>query len=168
MAKRIDLNLIGRTFSRLLVIDYASKGKYGHNQFKCVCKCGNKLIVTASNLLSGNTKSCGCLNIEKCTSRINGEYARKRNKESSTAYKGTRICNLDRHTQVNNTSGVTGVYWNAQKHKWYAKIKFRQKQIHLGYFEYKEDAMKARKEAEEKYFKPIIEEYKNLKIEEND
>ena len=27
----------------------------------CKCQCGNELIVSASNLKSGNTKSCGCL-----------------------------------------------------------------------------------------------------------
>ena len=36
------------------------------------------------------------------------------------------------------------------------------KSIHLGYFDTLEKAIKARKEAEEKYFKPILEKYKKI------
>jgi len=47
--------------------------------------------------------------------------------------------------------------------KWRASIYFRGKTIHLGRFEKIGDAIKARKEAEKKYFKPIIEEFKEVK-----
>ena len=47
----------------------------------------------------------------------------------------------------NNTSGVTGVLWNKSKGKWEAWIK----KVYLGCFLNKEDAIKARKEAELKY-----------------
>lgn len=49
----------------------------------------------------------------------------------------------------NNQSGVTGV---TLIHKWVANITVNNKHIHLGYFDNIEDAIKARKEAEEKYF----------------
>lgn len=52
----------------------------------------------------------------------------------------------------NNTSGVTGVVWHKRDSKWYARIKVNYKYLHLGQFEVFEDAVKARKEAEEKYF----------------
>lgn len=51
-----------------------------------------------------------------------------------------------------NTSGVTGVSWSKQKNKWRAYITIDNKQKSLGYYFNKEDAIKARKEAEEKYF----------------
>ena len=51
-----------------------------------------------------------------------------------------------------NTSGVTGVSWSKQKNKWRAYITIDDKQKSLGYYFNKEDAIKARKEAEEKYF----------------
>lgn len=54
--------------------------------------------------------------------------------------------------RVTNTSGVKGVYYNKKKDMWFAKIVFDYKQIHLGYFVKKEDAIKARKEGEEFYF----------------
>lgn len=52
----------------------------------------------------------------------------------------------------NNTSGITGVTWHSRDKVWYARIKVDYKYIHLGYFNNFEDAIKARKEAEEKYF----------------
>ena len=52
----------------------------------------------------------------------------------------------------NNTSGVIGVYWNKKAKKWYSKIYYHSSQKHLGYFINKEDAIKARREAEIKYF----------------
>lgn len=54
--------------------------------------------------------------------------------------------------RYDNKSGVTGVVWNARKNKWVARIKYNYKDIHLGYFENIEDAKKARREAEDKYF----------------
>ena len=55
-----DKNIIGRTFGRLEVIRLA-KPKNGRKRYVCVCICKNVRIVEESNLLSGNTKSCGCL-----------------------------------------------------------------------------------------------------------
>lgn len=52
----------------------------------------------------------------------------------------------------NNTSGVAGVLFNKSKNKWEASIQVNKKRIYLGTFINKEDAINARKEAEEKYF----------------
>lgn len=49
-----------------------------------------------------------------------------------------------------NTSGVTGVCF--YRNKWNARIDINNKTIHLGAFDLFEDAVKARKEAEEKYY----------------
>lgn len=51
----------------------------------------------------------------------------------------------------NNKSGVVGVC-KAPGGKWRASINVRYKHIHLGQFSNKSDAIKARKEAEKKYF----------------
>lgn len=52
-----------------------------------------------------------------------------------------------------NTSGTIGVYHDICRpsKKWYAKIKVNQKQLFLGRFEEKEDAIKAREHAERIY-----------------
>lgn len=54
-------NLIGRKFTRWLVVSRASDGLPGHPRWNCVCECGNKSIVCGSNIRSGGSKSCGCL-----------------------------------------------------------------------------------------------------------
>lgn len=51
-----------------------------------------------------------------------------------------------------NTSGVTGVSWDNAKQRWLAQIGINHKNIYLGRYVNFEDAVKARKEAEEKYF----------------
>jgi hypothetical protein len=52
----------------------------------------------------------------------------------------------------NNTSGYTGVYWNKSRNRWTAYISINKKFVCLGFYKNKEDAVKARKEAEEKYY----------------
>lgn len=52
----------------------------------------------------------------------------------------------------NNTSGVVGVSFNKKDGLWYSYIQVNKKLIGLGYFKEKDDAIKARKEAEMKYF----------------
>ena len=68
-----------------------------------------------------------------------------------------RICtsqqnNMNRSIQSNNTSDTVGVSWRKDRNKWRAYITLNGKQKTLGLFVLKEDAIKARKEAEEKYF----------------
>jgi len=73
-----------------------------------------------------------------------------------------RLCNLRECTQaensrniskrVDNKTGVTGVNWRKQSNKWTAQIQYSKKKLNLGSFENFDDAVKARKEAEEKYF----------------
>ncbi|WP_297419141.1 HNH endonuclease [Clostridium sp.] len=52
----------------------------------------------------------------------------------------------------NNKSGVTGVFWNNKTQKWWAYINKNKKRYSLGYYLDIEDAIKVRKDAEEKYF----------------
>lgn len=52
----------------------------------------------------------------------------------------------------NNTSGYKGVYLDKQRRKWVANIKVDYKTIYLGRFDNINDAIKAREEAEIKYF----------------
>lgn len=68
MLKRIDLT--GQKFDRLKVISYAGTDKRGKALWKCECECENIVIVAASNLKRGITKSCGCLRSELSSKRI--------------------------------------------------------------------------------------------------
>ena len=52
-----------------------------------------------------------------------------------------------------NTSGVKGVNWSKSENKWYARISVDGRRIELGYYFNFADAVKARKEAEIKYYR---------------
>jgi hypothetical protein len=54
--------------------------------------------------------------------------------------------------RMDNTSGIPGVHWRKGNQKWAAKIAINGRQLHLGCFTCKEQAAKARREAELKYF----------------
>ena len=54
------LTLTNRIFGELKVLGFA--GKQGKSsQWRCLCSCGNEVTVLGSNLMSANTKSCGCI-----------------------------------------------------------------------------------------------------------
>lgn len=68
-----------------------------------------------------------------------------------------RICTQHQNTmnqgiRSNNSSGVTGVYFDKSRNKWVAQIKHNYRKIFLGRFNTKEEAIEARKQAEIEYF----------------
>lgn len=57
-------DLTGQHFGQLTVLkrDYETeKTKSGNTYWLCKCDCGNKISVVRNSLISGKTKSCGCL-----------------------------------------------------------------------------------------------------------
>lgn len=60
--------------------------------------------------------------------------------------------NINKRKQKNNKTGVRGVYRSKKDRKFKAQISYKCKQIHLGTFDTLEDAAKARREAEIKYW----------------
>lgn len=60
--------------------------------------------------------------------------------------------NMNKTLQSNNKSGHRGVHWSEERQKWVAQIKVNNKNIPLGRYKTFEEAVKAREEAEEKYF----------------
>jgi len=59
--------------------------------------------------------------------------------------------NRNMSKRSDNTSGVTGVYWNKQRNKWVAHIQVGGKNNHLGYFTNLADAATARAAAKVEY-----------------
>ena len=55
---------IGQKFTRLTVKSFAYR-KNRQIFYVCECECGEISVVAKSNLLKGNTKSCGCLNRDR-------------------------------------------------------------------------------------------------------
>jgi len=59
------IDLTGKRFDRLTVVNYSHKDKNKkHTFWLCKCQCGNIKVVEGSHLKSGHTKSCGCWNME--------------------------------------------------------------------------------------------------------
>lgn len=58
-------DLTGQLFTYLTPLYYI-KG----SQWHCRCKCGNEVNVSTRNLLSGHTKSCGCLRKEQAKNNV--------------------------------------------------------------------------------------------------
>lgn len=63
MSRFVDL--IGKRFGRLVVIEQAEKDKWGHYEWSCLCDCGREKVIRDSSLRNGNTKSCGCWRVER-------------------------------------------------------------------------------------------------------
>lgn len=61
----MGIDLTGQRFGRLIVASRNPiSASSGHIRWNCICDCGNKVTVNGTNLVSGNTNSCGCLRIE--------------------------------------------------------------------------------------------------------
>jgi hypothetical protein len=62
------ISIAGRTFGRWTAIERIQTLSKG-TKWRCLCSCGKEGVVLTSSLTSGNSKSCGCLNIEKIIER---------------------------------------------------------------------------------------------------
>lgn len=60
-------NRTGQIFDRLTVGSYAGKDSHRKPCWNCVCICGKTTVVTSNDLVTGNTKSCGCRRVEVTT-----------------------------------------------------------------------------------------------------
>lgn len=74
---------------------------------------------------------------------------RKYNLRKATPQENARNASIGK----NNKSGFVGVSWNKRCKKWTSSIIVNNETIRFGYFKEKEDAIRARLEAEAKYFK---------------
>ncbi|EPT6434294.1 hypothetical protein ACVQ11_005944, partial [Escherichia coli] len=73
------------------------KSKRRKKEYLCRCECGNRKIVCRDDLISGHTKSCGCLHKEKCA--INSKKAFNFLKENDWI-EGTSITQLQREKPI--------------------------------------------------------------------
>lgn len=83
---------------------------------------------------------------------IHGKQTRYDNRKENLRIATRSQNNMNSALSKNNTSGVTGVYFDKNTKKWSASITVNYKTIHLGSFDTFEKAVNARKEAEERYF----------------
>lgn len=58
------IDLTGKTFGYLTVLNRAENNSRGDSRWLCRCKCGNEKIILGKSLRSGATVSCGCYHKE--------------------------------------------------------------------------------------------------------
>ena len=132
-------DLIGKRFDKWLVIKEVEKTNQGQRRFLCKCDCGNEKKVLGSNLIYGESTSCGC------------------NKGYVESTKLDMIARQEAYP--NSKSGIKGV-WQDKKGYWNAMITIQKERIFFyggSGVEGKEKAIKWREEMVEKYHKPILE-----------
>lgn len=64
-AEKTMQDLTGHTYGRFVVIQRHGRNKQYNALWLCRCECGNTAVVIGSNLLRGNSISCGCYKSER-------------------------------------------------------------------------------------------------------
>lgn len=55
-------DIIGQKFGKLTALELLEdSNQFNRRMYRCKCDCGNETIQPSSSLISGHTKSCGCL-----------------------------------------------------------------------------------------------------------
>lgn len=145
-------NKIGEFETLLDLNDYEKIKDYKINVRKCNNKFYAYTIIDKKHILMHRL-------ITKCPKGMVVDHIGGSGTELDNRKSNLRICtihenNMNHGVSKLNKSGVTGVYWNTHisTPKWVAHIKINRKRIHLGYFDNFDDAVKARIDAEDKYF----------------
>lgn len=73
-------DLTGQRFGKLSVLRMVDncRTKAGGMIWECKCDCGKVVRVASTNLLSGNTRSCGCLHCKDLTGQRFGRLVARR------------------------------------------------------------------------------------------
>ena len=135
-----------KRFGRLVAkYPLKERNKKGSVIWHCLCDCGREVDVSYNCLMYANQKSCGCQKIEHDMKLS----------ESLIHVDGTSIDAIkSKKIPTSNTTGAKGVYF--YKGKYHAKIVFQKKQYQLGTYRTFEEAVEARKRAEEELHDKVV------------
>ena len=147
-------NLEGQKFGKLTVIKrsdkYGSRGKRKTQLWECRCECGAITYKATDTLTNPDISMC-----QECANK----YATSKARANAGYLEGTQITKImDMTPTAANSSGVRGVYYEKKSNKWRARLRFKGKTMSFGSFARFEDAVFARKKAEEIYFGEFLEE----------
>lgn len=141
-------NLIGRSFGKLEVIGRsdkrASRGARTVPLWECRCECGNITYKATDTLTNPEVSMCSiCAN----------KYASEKMRMNAGYVDGTQISRL-KSDKLNstNTSGCRGVYYDKRTGLWRARLRFKGKLMNFGSYKSYDDAVNARKAAEQEYY----------------
>lgn len=137
---------INKKFNHLTLIKNLNKVDKNNSKLALFkCDCGNIKEIAFTQVLRNEIKSCGCKQ-----GKLSQEDKNKQQNNLLKTY-------TDGTIKSNKSTGICGI--SKENNKYRARIQINKKPKHIGYFDNIEDAIKARKEAEEKYFKPILDKY---------
>ncbi|WP_085833962.1 hypothetical protein [Clostridium merdae] len=123
------LELSGKKFGMLTVLEDSGKRKGSSVLWCCLCDCGTTTFASSTELSVGIKVNCGCIPKTK-----NNDYIKQQLMKP----------------QMNNTSGVRGIYLKKRKggaNRWTAVITLNGRQYYLGAYRNFSAAVKAREEA---------------------
>lgn len=144
------INIQGERYGQLTVIAPA-ENQGEKTAWLCRCDCGKMRTVQTRLLRNGKVRDCGC------HTHVSGV-------ETLNYVEGTCIEMIaNRRPRINNTSGYTGVSKVKKSGNWRAEIMFCGKKMNLGTYGNIDDAVKARKAAEVRYFDNMIAKYSTCK-----
>lgn len=86
-------NIIGKKFTRIIVIKYLYSNKNKKRIYLCRCDCGIEKNIIGADLLNGTTKSCGCLFLESLKKRSRVHYLSNTYEYKAWANMKTRCLN---------------------------------------------------------------------------
>lgn len=160
-SKQYRQSMIGKRFGKLTIVEFAGKNTVRSCYWNCRCDCGNYKIVLTEDLRNGRISDCGHVAKEKRSEWLSKNHKDFFNKRyGKTLVEKTDLANISQ-TKPNsrNKSGVRGVTYDNSRKKWKATLKLRGENLLNKRFDSELEAIKARRQAEEKYFKPILEKY---------
>jgi hypothetical protein len=114
LSKASIKNLLGMQFDRLTVVADGGRTSNGQMRWKCLCSCGKTKVVNSQNLITRNTRSCGCLHKE--WTKILGKLNKQDNPISSTPeYKRAKQKEWLKNPLVLLTRRIRWGMWNAMQ-----------------------------------------------------
>ena len=150
----IKLNdLTGQHIGMLTVLErseqYGSRGARKTPLWKCRCDCGNITYKATDTLTNPDISMCADCAVK---------YAATKMRDSAGYVDGTQISRIKSDKLIaTNTSGARGVYLERKTGKWRARLRFKGKTYSFGTYANFEDAVKARKEAEQLIYGEFLE-----------
>lgn len=119
--------------------------------WECRCDCG-EIVYRLSEKLRLD-KNCAC---KTCMGRKSVSIMTNH----AGFVEGMQLSKItSAKANANSSSGVRGVRFNRRSGKWRATLRFQRKDYYLGEYANIEEAIKARQQAEERYYAPILEKY---------
>lgn len=105
VSKATFIDLTSRQFERLFVVQYIGKNKHRGSRWLCKCECGNEKVINGQALLSGGTKSCGCLQKELMSLCVSGDKNPMKRPEVRTKMVGKNNPNYGKPAAIGSGRG---------------------------------------------------------------